>query len=42
MQLILTQAYSNTGQTISQELRDSIESLQRYVALYFLWLIRHS
>jgi hypothetical protein len=35
MQSILTQASSNTGQTISQELRDSIEALQRQVPLHF-------
>jgi hypothetical protein len=36
MQSILTYAYSSTGQTISQELRDSIEALQLQVLLHFL------
>jgi hypothetical protein len=36
MQSILTHAYSSTGQTVSQELRDSIEALQRQVLVHFL------
>jgi hypothetical protein len=37
MQSILTHTYSSTGQGISQELRESIEALQRQVHLHFDW-----
>jgi hypothetical protein len=42
MQSILTHASSSTGQRISQELRDSIESLRRYVPLHLIQVIRRS
>jgi hypothetical protein len=42
MQSILTHASSSTGQRISQELRDSIESLRRCVPLHLIQVIRRS
>jgi hypothetical protein len=42
MQSILTHAHSGTGQSISHELRDSIETLRQCVYLCFPRVIRRS
>jgi hypothetical protein len=42
MQSILTHASSSAGHRISQELRDSIESLRRYLSLHLLQAICRS